>query len=82
VSRVLAGVLGFASLPLAFFLILLGMIAAYIVLVEYAKARFSAVQGRPEATRASGEERCRRHVHRRARRFTLHAGRAHAPVAR
>src|SRR5256885_8142665 len=36
----LAHLLGFASLPIAFFLILLGMIAAYIVLVELVKARF------------------------------------------
>jgi Mg2+-importing ATPase len=68
----LADVLGFASLPLAFFLILLGMIGAYIVLVELVKARFYAVQGRPKAARPSVEQRRHRHIRRRARRFTLH----------
>ena len=68
----LAHVLGFASLPLAFFLILLGMIAAYIVLVELVKARFYAVQDRPRPTPPSPEERHHRHVRRRARRFTTH----------
>jgi P-type Mg2+ transporter len=70
----LAAVLGFASLPIAFFLILLGMIAAYIVLVELVKARFYAVQRRPEPARPSGQERHHRHIRRRARRFTLHGG--------
>jgi P-type Mg2+ transporter len=68
----LAHVLGFASLPLAFFLILLGMIAAYILLVELVKARFYAIQDRPRATPPSPEERHHRHVRRRARRFTTH----------
>ncbi len=68
----LAHVLGFASLPLAFFLILLGMIAAYIVLVELVKARFYAVQGRPKRTAPTLDERHHRHVSRRARRFTTH----------
>jgi P-type Mg2+ transporter len=70
----LARLLGFASLPIAFFLILLGMIAAYIVLVELVKARFYAAQAPPEAPRPSGEERRHRHVRRRARRFTPHGG--------
>ena len=70
----LADVLGFASLPIEFFLILLGMIAAYIVLVELVKARFYAVQARPEAARPSVEQRRHRHIRRRARRFTVHGG--------
>ena len=37
-----ASTLGFAALPLAFFLILLGMIGCYLVLVELVKARFYA----------------------------------------
>jgi Mg2+-importing ATPase len=74
----LADVLGFASLPLAFFLILLGMIASYLVLVELVKARFYAVQGRPEAPRPTHAERHHRHIRRRARRFTLHAGNSRA----
>ena len=69
----LAHVLGFASLPIAFFLILLGMIAAYIVLVEFVKARFYAVQDRPERSPPTHEERRHRHIRRRARRFTVHA---------
>jgi Mg2+-importing ATPase len=69
----LAHVLGFASLPLAFFLILLGMIATYLVLVELVKARFYAAQGRPHRAPPTDDERLHRHIHRRARRFTLHA---------
>jgi Mg2+-importing ATPase len=65
----LAHVLGFAPLPLAFFLILLGMIASYLVLVELVKARFYAVQERPHASRPTRVERHQRHVRRRARRF-------------
>ena len=60
--------------PLAFFLILLGMIAAYLVLVEVVKARFYAVQARPEAARPTVEQRRHRHIRRRARRFTVHGG--------
>jgi Mg2+-importing ATPase len=69
----LAHLLGFASLPIAFFLILLGMIAAYIVLVEFVKARFYAVQDRPERGRPTHEERRHRHIRRRARRFAMQA---------
>ena len=46
----LAGVLGFTALPLSFFLILLGMIATYLALVEIAKSRFYATQAHPRAT--------------------------------
>ena len=73
----LAHLLGFATLPLAFFLILLGMIAAYLVLVELVKARFYAVQGRPKRVPPTHEERADRHIRRRARRFTVHAGPVH-----
>jgi Mg2+-importing ATPase len=68
----LAGVLGFTALPLAFFLILLGMTGAYLVLVEFAKARFYAIQGRPHRARPTHAERHERHVRRRAARFTDH----------
>jgi Mg2+-importing ATPase len=68
----IAHTLGFATLPLAFFLILLGMIAAYLVLVELVKARFYAVQGRPQRPPPTDDERHHRHIRRRARRFTLH----------
>lgn len=46
-----ANALRFASLPIAFFLILLGMIGAYLVLVEAVKARFYAFQERPDRPR-------------------------------
>ena len=69
----LAHVLGFASLPLAFFLILVGMIAGYLVLVEVVKARFYAFETRPQRTRPTHEQRHHRHVRRRARRFVQHA---------
>jgi len=68
----LAGVLGFTSLPIAFFLILLGMIGAYLVLVEVVKARFYAFQERPDRARPSPRERHHRHVRRRAARFIRH----------
>ena len=68
----LAGTLGFATLPVAFFLILLGMIGAYLVLVEFAKARFYAVQGHPHRARPAPRERHERRVRRRAARFTHH----------
>jgi P-type Mg2+ transporter len=74
----LAHVLGFASLPLAFFLILLGMIAAYLVLVEFVKARFYAIEGRPKSTPPTQDERTHRHIRRRARRFTVHGRAGHA----
>ena len=82
----LAGPLGFATLPLAFFLILLGMIVSYLALVEVAKARFYAVPHRPIRARLTHSERHARHVRRRARRFTfaLHGsshGRARRRVA-
>jgi P-type Mg2+ transporter len=68
-----AHLLGFASLPLAFFLILLGMIVAYLLLVELVKDRFYAAQARPVRTRPTRTERHHRHVRRRARRFVQHA---------
>jgi Mg2+-importing ATPase len=69
----LAGFLGFATLPVSFFLILLGMIGAYLLLVEIAKRRFYAVQAHPRRPRATQQERLQRHIHRRAARFTHHA---------
>jgi Mg2+-importing ATPase len=69
----LAHVLGFASLPLAFFLILLGMIVGYLVLVELVKARSYAYERRPRREPATHEQRHHRHIRRRARRFVQHA---------
>jgi Mg2+-importing ATPase len=65
----LAHVLGFASLPLEFFLILLGMIAAYLVLAEVVKARFYKMQSRPHEKRLPRADRHERHIRRRAARF-------------
>ena len=72
----LAGVLGFTALPLSFFLILLGMIATYLALVEVAKARFYATQARPRATPLTREQRHHHRVARRASRFIHHPLRA------
>ena len=69
----LASTLGFAALPLAFFLILLGMIGCYLVLVEVVKARFYARHERPHRQRPTTEEKRHHHIRRRARRFTRHA---------
>jgi Mg2+-importing ATPase len=66
----LAPALGFTSLPLAFFLILVAMIVGYLVLVEAVKARFFAHEERPESPRPTRAQRHHRHVRRRAARFT------------
>jgi P-type Mg2+ transporter len=65
--------LGFAALPLAFFLILVGMIAAYLVLVEVVKARFYRTAVATRRRRRSHTERHHRRVHRRAAPFRRHA---------
>jgi Mg2+-importing ATPase len=68
----IAHALGFVSLPLEFFLILVGLIAAYLVLVEAVKARFYAHQDHPHAARPTHAERHHRHIRRRAARFARH----------
>jgi P-type Mg2+ transporter len=68
----LAGLLGFASLPISFFLLLLGMIATYLLLVEIAKRRFYAVQAQPRRPRPTQQQRHQRHLQRRAARFIHH----------
>ena len=65
----LSHLLGFASLPLEFFLILVAMIASYLLLAEMVKARFYRVQARPPSPRATRVERHHRHIRRRAARF-------------
>jgi Mg2+-importing ATPase len=70
----LAHRLGFARLPLAFFFILLGMIAAYLVLIELAKARFYRAERHPHRTRPTREQRHERHQRRRLARFMHHEG--------
>jgi Mg2+-importing ATPase len=72
----LAGMLGFTALPIAFFLILLGMIGAYLVLVEAVKARFYSFQERPDRAQPSPHQRHHRHVRRRAARFIRHGHQA------
>ena len=64
--------LGFTALPLAFFLILVGMILAYLVLVEVAKARFYAVSAHPSRPPTTHIERLERRIRRRAARFVHH----------
>jgi P-type Mg2+ transporter len=68
----LAGFLGFAALPVSFFLILLGMIATYLLLVEIAKRRFYAVQAHPHRPRPTQQQRHQRRLQRRAARFIHH----------
>jgi Mg2+-importing ATPase len=68
----LAHFLGFTTLPISFFLILLGMIASYLVLVEFAKSRFYATDAHPHRVRPTARERDERHLARRAARFTHH----------
>ncbi|MGA8297528.1 MAG: magnesium-translocating P-type ATPase [Acidimicrobiales bacterium] len=67
----LAKLLGFKSLPITFFLALLGMIVAYLLLVEIAKSRFYR-QPRPPRRRSTEAERSDRHTRRRAARFVRH----------
>ncbi len=62
-------VLGFATLPVAFFLILLGMIAAYLALIEFAKVRFYASVSHPRRAATSPEQRRQHRIRRRAARF-------------
>jgi Mg2+-importing ATPase len=69
----LAHFLGFTILPFSFFLILLGMIATYLVLVELAKARFYASQAIRPRKPSTHEERLRRRITRRASRFVHHS---------
>jgi P-type Mg2+ transporter len=68
----LAGSLGFAALPLSFFLILIGMVAVYLILVELAKSRFYAAQAHPQRPDLTHAQRHQRHVARRAIRFAHH----------
>ena len=66
----LAHTLGFTTLPISFFLILIGMIVAYLVLVETVKSRFYDAQNRALPTPLTHEQRHQRRVARRAARFT------------
>ena len=68
----LADTLGFTTLPISFFLILVGMIVTYLALVETAKRRFYATQARPHRAPLTHEQRHERHVARRAARYSHH----------
>jgi Mg2+-importing ATPase len=68
----LADLLGFTALPLSFFLILLGMIATYLMLVEIAKSRFYSTQAHPRRPTTTHEQRRQHRITRRAARFIRH----------
>jgi Mg2+-importing ATPase len=68
----LAHFLGFTVLPLSFFLILTGMIAVYLVLVEIAKSLFYASHSHPRRSPLTAGERHERRVARRAAWFIHH----------
>ncbi len=74
----LADFLGFTTLPLRFFLILVGMIGSYLVLVEFVKSRFYATQHHPRRPPTTHEQRAGRDLRRRSARFVHH----HAPTPR
>lgn len=69
----LARLLGFTPLPLAFFLLLSGMVVAYLVLAELAKAWFYRLP-RIERPPSTHVQRLERRIRRRASRFIHHPG--------
>ena len=68
----LAKTLGFTTLPISFFLILVGMIITYLALVETAKRRFYTSQAHLHRAPLTHEQRHLRHVARRAARYSYH----------
>ncbi len=68
----LAHTLGFSPLPLEFFLILVGMIITYLVLVEITKARFYGTVAHPRKPPSTHEQRLAWRIARRAAHFTHH----------
>jgi Mg2+-importing ATPase len=65
-----AHLLGFTALPLAFFLILVAMVMAYLALIELAKSWFYAHErSRPVRVPMSHQERHHRRLRRRASGF-------------
>ena len=74
----LAHLLGFTPLPAAFFLLLFGMVAVYLLLVELAKSRFyRAPRARTPRLPATRTERAERRIRRRAYRYIRHPGPLH-----
>ncbi len=67
--------LGFTTLPLRFFLILVGMIGSYLVLVELVKSRFYAAQQHRQRASTTHEQRAERDIRRRSARFVYHYAR-------
>jgi Mg2+-importing ATPase len=69
-----ADLLGFATLPLAFFLILVAMVLAYLGLVEVVKSRFYAHEQQRERPRrlTTHEQRLDHRIRRRAGLFVRH----------
>ena len=68
-----ANLLGFTPLPTTFFLLLFGMVAAYLVLVELAKTRFyHAPHARSPQLPSTRAERLERRIRRRASRYIRH----------
>ncbi|HEY3766315.1 MAG TPA: magnesium-translocating P-type ATPase [Gaiellales bacterium] len=69
----LAHVLGFTTLPLTFFLILLAMVVTYLTLVEIAKNRFfQNERNRVRRAPTTHEQRLGRRIRRRSGRFIRH----------
>jgi len=69
----LAHVLGFSTLPISFFLILVAMVIAYLALVELVKGRFFARErGRLAKPPTTHEQRLGRRIRRRSARFIRH----------
>ena len=69
----LARLLGFTPLPAVFFLLLTGMVAAYLVLVELAKAAFFRPgRSRLQRSPTTHAQRLERRIARRAARFIRH----------
>jgi Mg2+-importing ATPase len=78
----LAPALGFTPLPIAFFAILVAMIAAYLLLVEVVKRRFYASQPPAHGPRRSPHVRHAHRVRRRAARFRHPSASVVSPVVR
>jgi P-type Mg2+ transporter len=68
-----ASVLGFAALPAGFLAALAGMIIVYFVLIELGKRRFYRIRAPGPAIARPRRDR-ERWIHRRASRWTTHAG--------
>lgn len=69
-----ADVLGFTTLPLSFFLVLIGLTVTYLALVEVAKGRFYGTWPHPRRRPPTHEQRHDHRIHRRASAFTHHHG--------